>query len=689
MALNAPSSATCGLCSELYVDPRMLQCLHSFCSKCLKKVLEEQGSGTKIKCPTCEKTASLPEGGVDTLPKDLRKCHEAAVAHYDSKLQGEEKVNCDRCIETSNGPAVSFCVNCCDFLCKVCSKDHKSWRKTLNHELQPVGSSEKSEFKGTKTLLKSIPVNPVNCQLHTDEVLKFYCETCSTLICRDCIVLEHASHSYNRIEKVAEREKADLLSTLETANGAKAKLDDAIAKGGKVMQQIHGKQKSVEEDIESAFKVLNEALQNRKKALLAKAAEIGLGKQTALTMQGEEFKLLSNEIAETCEMISTATQVYTPAEMLSAKGAMANKLQLLLKQYQEANLEPCRSDAMSSELDTSELVEKIASFGIVVGGSFPDKARTDLYIPRAIVGKEKKITISTHDLQGKRFPHGGERVKVAVSLMGSTDPPLTATVVDNQDGTYVASFTPQRTGEHELGITIDDMHIKGSPFTTYVRQEKNYTSLSCQMTIALSSNPYDVAVDDNGDIYVVLYNYHCIAVFNQSGSRIRTIGTAGSYGTADGQFYYPSAIAIRGNMLYVAEYSNHRVQKLTTSGNFISKFGTCGSGNSQLNGPRGICLDHDGRIFVSECGNNRISVFEPDGTFIYHISGNAADGSNHNGPWGITFDHSGNLHVSEANLNMIKVFTPEGKYITQYYSCLLYTSPSPRDATLSRMPSSA
>ena len=31
----------------------------------------------------------------------------------------------------------------------------------------------------------------------------------------------------------------------------------------------------------------------------------------------------------------------------------------------------------------------------------------------------------------------------------------------------------------------------------------------------------------------------------------------------------------------------------------------------------------------------------------------------------------------------------ETKGIERYYSCLLYTSPSPRDATLSRMPSSA
>ena len=33
--------------------------------------------------------------------------------------------------------------------------------------------------------------------------------------------------------------------------------------------------------------------------------------------------------------------------------------------------------------------------------------------------------------------------------------------------------------------------------------------------------------------------------------------------------------------------------------------------------------------------------------------------------------------------------SPEVDEITRYTDCLLYTSPSPRDATLSRMPSSA
>ena len=564
MASNTPSSATCGICSELYVDPRLLQCLHSFCSKCLKKTLEEEGSETSLKCPTCQKTASLPEEGVSALPKDLRRSYEAEVAQYTSKIQSEEDISCDLCVDESNGSAISFCVNCCEFLCKVCSKYHKINRKTYSHELVPVGN-EKSKLKGEAKPLMNIPHKPMSCQLHEDEILKFFCETCSELICRDCVICEHSGHTYSRVEKIAEKEKADLLSTLKGASGAKAKLDDAVAKGGKIMQQIQAKQKSVEDDIENAFQALNEALQERKKALLAKAAEISLGKQTALTMQGEEFKILRDEISETCEIISAATQIYTPTEMLSAKKAMANKLQELVKKYQMISLEPCKSDMIPSVLDTSKLVEKIATFGVVVGGSSPGEAKTDFLVPKAIVDKEKKITITAYDAKGNPFTNGGERVEISLSLMGSSDPPVKGNVEDKKNGTYIATVVPKTCGEHELSITIEDQAMKGSPFALHVRQWRDYTNLvSSERTFETSNYPFDVAVDDSGEVYIAEYNYHCVYVFNQQGTRIRTIGTPGSYGSGDGQFYYPSGIAIRGDVLYnIAEICNHRVQKIS------------------------------------------------------------------------------------------------------------------------------
>ena len=157
-----------------------------------------------------------------------------------------------------------------------------------------------------------------------------------------------------------------------------------------------------------------------------------------------------------------------------------------------------------------------------------------------------------------------------------------------------------------------------------------------QRCFSTASGPYDVAVDDEGFLYVALYSQHCIDVLDQQGTVIRTIGTRGSLGSGDGQFYSPTGVAVQGDVLYVADQSNHCVQKLTTSGEFLSKFGTRGSGDGQLNCPRGICVDAGGRIFVSEY--NRVSVFKPCGTFAYHITHD-----NFSSPWGMAFDLAGNL----------------------------------------------
>ena len=682
MATNSSSSATCSLCSELYVDPRMLQCLHTFCSKCLKKVFEEQGSKPSLKCPTCKAREILPKGGVDALPKDLRKSYESEVAQYVVKIRSKDAINCDVCVKVSNGPAVSFCVECREFLCNVCSEHHQISRKTLDHELQPIGSKITESGGGVRSPPKIAP-KQITCQLHEDEILKFYCNTCSTLICRDCMAIEHSGHIYDRIEKVSEKEKANLQTLLRATEGAKAKLEGASGKGGKVIQQLKRQQKENEKNIRSTFKTLVATLSEREKSLLAQTAEISLGKQTALTLQGEELQKLHKEIAEACELIKVATQVYNPAELLSAKGLMTNKLQQLRKCYEAVSLEPCRSGMISSILDTAEVVAKISSFGVVLGGSYPNEAKTDFYLPRAVVGQEKKITITTSDMHGQPFPCGGERVDVFLSLMGSDATALSAKVVDKNNGTYIASFTPLWVGENQLSITIDGAHIKQSPIPVYVRQERNYMTLrdSELFQTFTPSQPSDVAVDDNGDVYIALSNSNCIQVYGQNGTLIRTIGTpvtasrspmlkvqrprhksATTQGTASYvaaiSLQSPNAIAIHGSTLCVVEYGGNCVQKLTTLGEFISKFG-----EGQLRNPRGICIDNSGRVFVSSSGDNSIAIFEGDGTFITHIGED-----NLNGPWGLAFDSSGNLHVTDTNTSTIKVFTQDGGYMTSYNS---------------------
>lgn len=54
----------CFLCSEFYEDPKSLQCLHTFCKKCLLKNVHNKTTDIPKKCPVCQET-------FDGEPKDI------------------------------------------------------------------------------------------------------------------------------------------------------------------------------------------------------------------------------------------------------------------------------------------------------------------------------------------------------------------------------------------------------------------------------------------------------------------------------------------------------------------------------------------------------------------------------------------------------------------------------------------
>ena len=57
----------CGICSKDVSQPRMLNCLHSFCSSCLKMIL----LNGRITCPDCGETTMIDNVG--DLPYDYTK----------------------------------------------------------------------------------------------------------------------------------------------------------------------------------------------------------------------------------------------------------------------------------------------------------------------------------------------------------------------------------------------------------------------------------------------------------------------------------------------------------------------------------------------------------------------------------------------------------------------------------------
>ena len=165
-------------------------------------------------------------------------------------------------------------------------------------------------------------------------------------------------------------------------------------------------------------------------------------------------------------------------------------------------------------------------------------------------------------------------------------------------------------------------------------------------------------------MFLVCFNKHCIHVFDSRGRYKYKLGKQGS---GHLEFSNPWGIAIRGNVLYVADQSNSQVQMLTTSGKFVGVLDAGASEKDRLSGPLGVCVSESGIVYVGDRGNNnRIQVFRSNGSFSHSINGSVSGNGAFRDPRSIALAPNGNLHVAGHNSDNITVFTPEGKVVRSY-----------------------
>ena len=192
--------------------------------------------------------------------------------------------------------------------------------------------------------------------------------------------------------------------------------------------------------------------------------------------------------------------------------------------------------------------------------------------------------------------------------------------------------------------------------------------------------PRAVAVDGEGKIYVADSGNNRVQVFNPDGSFLRQWGTTCKLDTGEGcqsdgrgQFNEPWGIAVDadGNV-YVSDTWNHRIQKFDNQGSFLKMWGTFGATGGELGaegvfyGPRSLAVGQDGNISVVDTGNKRVQVFSPDGVFVTQYGGGGIVDGHLDEPVGLGQDAEGNWYVSDTWNRRIEKFDSGYKYVAQW-----------------------
>lgn len=194
--------------------------------------------------------------------------------------------------------------------------------------------------------------------------------------------------------------------------------------------------------------------------------------------------------------------------------------------------------------------------------------------------------------------------------------------------------------------------------------------------------PDGAVVDSQGNIYITDQSNHKIRKIDTNGI-VSTFAGTGTAGFQDGaaseaKFFYPAGMAIDADdNLYIADYSNHKIRVITPAGVVSTYAGTIAGnvdGNlatAQFNGPTGVCLDSQGNLYVADYGNHKIRKVDTSG-MITTFAGNGTAGATDGTATAATFyypaivaaNSNNELFVTDQNNHKIRKISPTGVVTT-------------------------
>ena len=227
----------CGICLELFQDPRSLPCLHTFCVECIQRTLNDKHS---LKCPVCRAEHQLGEEGAKLLPVNSYARQELPRKRLRQQQENNAEKKCECCGEVECAD-VAWCSEC-GIICKSCLAIHKKVACLKNHEVVQTDDQEsllQPPTKKTKLVTR--------CPRHSGGELKYFCKACTEMVCPECLLSTHKDHVHCTAEEARSDIETRMGEFADLVVTKKDEFNDHLVKLDEVEKSTDGAKSTVNE----------------------------------------------------------------------------------------------------------------------------------------------------------------------------------------------------------------------------------------------------------------------------------------------------------------------------------------------------------------------------------------------------------------------------------------------------------
>eukprot|EP00070_Physeter_catodon_P050008 XP_028356902.1 tripartite motif-containing protein 66 [Physeter catodon] len=262
--------------------------------------------------------------------------------------------NCSECKEKR--AAHILCTYCNRWLCSSCTEEHR-------HGPAPGGPLFPRTQKGSPGVNGGSGDFALYCPLHTQEVLKLFCETCDVLTCHSCLMVEHKEHRCRHLEEVLQNQRMLLESVTTQVAHKKSSLQTSAKQIEDRIFEVKHQHRKVENQIKMAKMVLMNELNKQANGLIEELEGITNERKRKLEQQLQSIMVLNRQFEHVQNFINWAVCSKTSIPFLFSKELIVFQMQRLLET--NCNTDPGSPWSIRFTWEPNFWTKQLASLGCI------------------------------------------------------------------------------------------------------------------------------------------------------------------------------------------------------------------------------------------------------------------------------------------------------------------------------------